>query len=138
MTNKMTDEDWKKLKYFSKDEKWGDPLMMSSSLIYRMEELRHFVGQSIIIHCGYELTGHATNSYHYQGLAVDFHIKGLSLLEQYCAAEACGFTGIGAYPFWNNPGLHVDIRPKKDDGITTWWCDKNKQYHYPIQTKMLI
>jgi hypothetical protein len=37
----------------------------------------------------------------------------MSLVDAYLAVEKLGlFNGVGLYPFWNNPGLHVDLRQK--------------------------
>jgi uncharacterized protein YcbK (DUF882 family) len=50
---------------------------------------------------------------HYVGKAADIHIVGMSLIDAYLAVEKLGlFNGVGLYPFWNNPGLHVDLRQK--------------------------
>lgn len=61
--------------------------------------------------------GHAEKSRHYFGDAFDIVIKDsitrqpLPLLEQFLIAIRYCWTGIGVYPFWNLPGLHVDTRP---------------------------
>ena len=104
---------WKKIRYFTPDEEWGNAGKVNPYLIIALDELRHKVGSPIIVHCAYSTSGHSKNSMHYEGKAVDFHIKGMSLVDQYLAAEKIGlFNGIGVYPFWNNPGLHIDIRTK--------------------------
>lgn len=110
-------KDWEKIKYFSREENWGDASKMSFTLVSMLDALREKTGKPIVIHAGYATSGHSLGSYHYQGKAADFHITGLSLLDQYLLAESIGFGGIGVYPFWNNPGLHADIRTSKK---ATW------------------
>jgi uncharacterized protein YcbK (DUF882 family) len=109
----MTNEDWTRLKYFSKKENWGDPFLMNRDLILKLHAMRIFTNKPFIIHCGYATSGHSFHSQHYLGNAVDFHIKGLSPLEQFLIALKFGFKGYGIYgkDVWNNPGLHLDVRP---------------------------
>ncbi len=107
----MTQAEWKYIKHFKPNENWGDPAKMDDLLLKHLDLLRDFAGFPFEVHCGYETSGHATNSYHYQGLAVDGHFEGLSLVEQFLFAIQFQFNGIGIYPYWNKPGLHLDIRP---------------------------
>lgn len=109
----MKESDWERITHFSPKENWGDPQKMSFVLIRMLDEMRERSGSPIIIHEGYATSGHSPNSYHYQGRAVDFHIQEMDLLDQYLWAERLEFRGIGVYPYWNNPGLHVDIRAGK-------------------------
>ena len=105
--------DWNKVTHFTETENWGDWRKIDAFLIYALDALREMVGRPIIIHNAYATTGHSPNSQHYQGKAADIHIKGLSVLDQYIAAEKINlFNGIGVYPFWNTPGLHLDVRQK--------------------------
>lgn len=106
--------DWTKIKYFSKDENWGDISKIQDDLIYRLDKMREYAGRPFIIHCAYELTGHSKNSYHKLGMAVDGHFKDINLIDQFLIADKFfGDAGIGIYgrDVWNNPGLHLDIRP---------------------------
>ena len=113
----MTQKDWNTIRYFKMNENWGDPFQMEKELMVKLEKLRGYIKKPIVIHCGYSVDGHSSQSYHYKGMAVDMHIVGLSLLDQYLVAELFDFWGIGVYPFWNNQGLHLDIRTDK---ITRW------------------
>lgn len=118
--------DWTKIKYFSAKDNWGDVSKVDSRLIYLLDEFRAFVGQPFIIHCAYERSGHTPNSQHYVGKAVDGHFKNLNWLDQYLMALKFGkFRGIGVYPDWNNPGLHLDIR---DAEYTATWMQLDKKY----------
>jgi len=102
------------LRHFTEDEAWGDPHAMDYKLLYYLDSLREFIKVPIVIHCGTQGI-HCKNSYHYQGKAVDCYAKGISLLAFYLAAERFSFGGIGIYPNWNNPGLHLDVRLVEDD-----------------------
>ena len=109
MVKRMRDI-WKRLKYFNPKESWGDPERINPRLLILLDALREYIKVPIIIHCGTQ-GKHSANSYHYKGMAVDCHAKGINLFDFYLAAERFYFTGIGVYPEWNNPGLHLDIRP---------------------------
>jgi len=109
----MTLRQWNRLRYFSIFENWGDPFRMHSKLLFALDRLRAFIGYPCIIHCGTQ-GQHSPNSYHYKGMAVDCHFENVSLIDQWLAAERFPeFLGIGLYPQWNNPGLHLDIRNTK-------------------------
>jgi len=110
----MTDALWERIKFFKKTEKWGDWTKLHAELVFLLDAFRLYVGKSVIIHNAYSAAGHSDDSYHYLGMAVDLHVKGLSLVDQFIAASRFdGFNGIGLYPDWTNPGLHLDIRPHK-------------------------
>jgi len=113
----MLPEQWAKINYFNPEEEWGDPEQMSYLLLIRLDSLRERAGKPIIIHSGFASSGYSPNSYHYLGMATDLHIEGLSVLDQYLLAEQEGFGGIGVYPYWSSPGLHLDTR---SDGPTRW------------------
>lgn len=104
----MTPNQWKKIKYFNQNENWGDPEKISFQLVQALDRLRDFIGFPINIHCGYEDRGN--ESYHCLGMAVDCHATNMSLYNFYTAASRFEFSGIGVYPWWNNPGLHLDVR----------------------------
>jgi len=125
--------DWKKVKHFDKNENWGDVSRVDPFLIYSLDVLREMAGRPIIIHCAYKKSGHSNNSQHYHGKAADIHIKGLNVVDQYLIAEKCGmFNGIGVYPFWSSPGLHVDIRQ------TPARCGRNAAGVYmPLDSKFI-
>ena len=110
---RMTEEDWAEISpYFYPTENWGQPNKMAHNLIMGIVALRKFVGRKIIIHCGFE--ERQTGGYHPYGMAVDFHIEGLSPVDQFLACCRFDvFNGIGFYTWWNSPGCHVDVRPKR-------------------------
>lgn len=109
----MTEKFWDKIKHFSPDENWGDVNKVNPYLIIALDALREATGHPIVIHNAYATKGHSETSMHYVGKAADIHIVGMSLIDAYLAVEKLGlFNGVGLYPFWNNPGLHVDLRQK--------------------------
>lgn len=124
----MTGEDWKQIRYFTPDENWGDPDKMSFELLKKLDPLREFCGNAIVVLRGYETTGHCKNSQHYLGKAADLYIVGVSLINQYLLAERFNFGGIGLYPDWNNPGLHCDVRSKAKEDPYNRWVRINGKY----------
>jgi uncharacterized protein YcbK (DUF882 family) len=117
----MAPEDWEALRYFDPSEKWGQPAGMDVALLQALDELRHFVGQKIVIHCGKEPR---PKGWHPYGRAVDLHIVNLDLITQWlAAARFSAFHGIGVYTWWHHPGLHLDTRPLAHQGpIARWGC----------------
>ena len=120
--------DWKRIKYFTRKEWEPNADKVNPNLIFTLDAMREFCGKPVMIHCAFETSGHSENSYHYQGEAVDFHIKGLDLLEQYLVAEMFNPGGLGVYPYWNNSGLHFDLRLPKEWRGSRWWRDKEGRY----------
>lgn len=126
---------WDNLRWFSRDEKWGDPDRMNPILLHLLDDLRDRIGSPFVIHCGYETSGHTKKSQHYYGNAVDFHVKGMSFLEAYLAIDnelehifiinqpAAELVGFGIYPDWNHPGFHLDVR-----GYRARWGRISGQY----------
>lgn len=87
---------------------------MSWPLLDRLFCLRCHLGQPIRILSGYAKTGHKRGSEHYDGEAVDIHVKGCDLpqelFEMWTEVERWDFRNIGVYPYWNSPGFHLGIR----------------------------
>ena len=126
--------DWSKVKHFNKNENWGDWKKVDPWLIYCLDALREIANRPIIIHCAYAENGHSDNSQHYKGKAADIHIKGLNVVDQYLIAEKSNlFNGIGVYPFWNNPGLHIDIR-----NVPARWGRNAANIYMPLDSKFLL
>lgn len=119
----MTDSEfWKTIKFFKPSE-FKYPDKVSKELITKLDTYRAMVGKPIIIHSDYRP---GDKKQHGKGLAIDFHVKGMKVLDQFFYAERSGlFVGIGIYPYWNNPGLHVDIR---EEGTARWGCDQKGDY----------
>lgn len=124
---------WGNIKHFTSDE-FDAPNMPGSGAEHFSIDLARFldvyhealskhVGHtvSVIIHHngGYAVGGHSGGSQHYKGRAVDSHAQDkktgelISVIDQYLVAEKLDlFGGIGFYPQWNRPGLHLDIGPE--------------------------
>ena len=115
---------WDKIdKYFEPKEAWGEPEKMSGLLLMVMYDLRFHSGWAIHVHCGTQ-GKHCKNSYHYQGLAIDFHFKTPNgiftfreqakyLMQYLVDMQLDNSCGLGVYPQWANPGFHLDVRGKK-------------------------
>lgn len=128
------------IKGFSKEEKWGDPYQMDGIIVILLEKVRELYKKqydenaSFVIHEGYAKDGHTTNSYHYKGMAIDFHIKTrLSFVKQVRAVlkiltdlQFNYKVGLGIYPDWNNPGFHLDNRGK----IARWGFIKDEMVSF--------
>ena len=116
---------WDNIRHFHKSE-FNGPDLLIPKLIYTMDELRNYIGRRIHIHCDYEKRD---KGYHPLGMAIDFHAEGMHFFDLFLACTRFDqFNGIGVYPDWNNPGVHVDVRPKIDDYQcdSRWLCvDKN-------------
>jgi len=77
------------------------------------------------------------NSQHHYGRAVDLDIEqenGILISAPKLFLIACRymFSGIGFYPYWSRPGIHVDTRPTNGDYLTLkrafWWRDEGGKY----------
>lgn len=107
---------------------------MDYYLINRLDQFREMVGKPIVIHSSYR---ESDTGYHGTGEAVDFHIAGINVFDAFLLAEKSGlFGGIGVYPNWNNPGLHLDIRQKP----SRWGCwtptdPKKKNIYVPLDSE---
>jgi uncharacterized protein YcbK (DUF882 family) len=103
--------DWSKIQYFSPEEKWGNPNLMDEHLIVGLDAVRAYIGLPIRVHCGYEKRENLTSQHNF-GRAVDCSCEQLSLIDFWIACEKFNwFNGLGLYPDWATPGLHLDTRP---------------------------
>lgn len=111
---------WDEVKWFKPDEfddKWNKypGKDMDMETIHRLDSLRGWVGDPIIVTAGYDSQGHSSDSYHYKGKAIDIIICTLkSMREQWDYIKISGFSGIGVYPEWTykdfKGGFHLDTR----------------------------
>jgi len=96
-------------------------------------------GIIITVNADFAYSGHAPNSWHYKGKAFDIVIRDartgrpLPVMKQFIIAMHYPWGGVGFYPYWNDPGIHVDTRPL---GVfqrkATWWRDEKGEYKpYP-------
>lgn len=131
----MNKKQWDTIKYFSPNENWGNPNNMAYELLILLDNLREYLRKPIIIHCGYE--DRQNDSYHCKGMAVDCHCPEIALLDFYTEASRFPFQGIGVYPWWNNPGLHLDIRPEDNKGYRSLWGSTSNQIYVPLTSSFL-
>ncbi len=127
----MKPQDWNKVENFAPSEWQTDPDKAPKELVFPMDQLRNVAGVPIYIHVCFATSGHADYSYHYIGLAVDFHFEPgkLSPLKQFLLINLFPqFRGIGFYPFSKNGFWHVDIRT--DVPKVLWVRNKNGEYKY--------
>jgi len=116
---KMNPDLWKKVRYFTEQEKWGDPYKIDTELIYKLDKFRAIIEKPFTVHNAYTTSGHSKNSQHYSGKAVDGHVEKVDLLDIFLCAERIGFNGIGLYDW----GVHLDVRNK-----SARWCRINGVY----------
>ena len=112
------------------------PGELEPDLVVSLDRFRDFTGLPFIIHEDYATSGHATNSYHYRGEAIDGHFITKEISFSFLVAKILGvmaqtsaihkIRGIGIYPNWNNPGFHFDIR----SDWKIWTQDRSGQYVY--------
>lgn len=105
---------------------------MDGYFMEAIDQFREDIGVSMSIHCGYATEGHAENSYHYLGRAIDFHFeeegRRLSLEEHILLALRSPFGGIGIYTWSpNGPFLHFDNR-KIEGARKIWICENQGIY----------
>ena len=136
--------DWTRVKHFKRIEWVKDPDLALPDLVYIMDEMRSVAGAPFIIHVCFDDSGHEPNSAHFAtkrdfAYAVDFHIHGWSLMDQWLFIEKWPIMGLGIYPFWKNPGLHIDLRRHSLEHPTLgrrWW--RNEQGEYLSFNKEMI
>jgi hypothetical protein len=132
----MTIRDWSTIRHFKREEWVKDPDKISWDVVMLMDEMRDAINKPIQIHVAWDDKGHITESSHYAdarefATGVDFHVVGMPLVDQWLFVERYPWNGIGVYPFWNQPGLHVDLRKLGRDQPhlgKRWW--RNKQGIY--------
>lgn len=113
-------KDFKLREFSSKDG--SKEIKLDYRLVKKLQELRDWIGQPILITSGYRSPNHNTKvggakaSQHLLGTAADIQIKGIDPKTVAKYAQELGFTGIGIYPNFT----HVDVREKESK-----WGDWN-------------
>ena len=117
--------------YFQEDE-FERVHEMWAPLIWELDKLRAYIGRAIGLHesnpIPYTGSSHKDGSLHYIGRAVDVYCKATPLWEFFLAASRFKFTGVGVYPYWNTPGLHLEIREDVSKPRKYWWRDGQSNY----------
>jgi len=125
-------DDWKSIQHFKPNEKtpwgspnaFGDPLKMNLALMMLVDRFRDDTGFTLHIHCGYDLSGHATHSLHPEGKAIDGSCPALDPWLLFKEAVKYPFTQIGVYECWNNPGLHLGLHGQGwTEPKCLWWTE---------------
>lgn len=113
---------WKSVKHFRPSEfKYPDEL--DRNLVRALDRFRELCGKPIVVHSDYRPDD---GGQHGLGEAADVHVKDMHVIDQFLMAERSGlFVGIGVYPNWNSPGLHLDIRR---GASARWGCFTNGIY----------
>lgn len=72
--------------------------------------------------------------------AFDVTCPDLDLIDFYwVASRFIPGGGIGIYPYWNTPGLHLDVRGMDHPGYgSRWWRDEKGGYHNIHNNDQLI
>ena len=126
---------WDNVKFFKPSE-FVSPGLMNPELIYALDALRAKVGARFNVHSSYRAGDEGT---HGKGLAVDGHFVGVSLIDQFLAAEkSLLFGGIGLYPYWNNPGIHLDVRKNTKEKGGARWGRNAAGVYVALDAKFLI
>lgn len=90
-----------------------DKALVDSMNAYLVYLLARFPGAAIVVHEDFAGVGHVSDSQHYLGKAVDFHVVNVPLTEAWLGLERFPtLAGIGFYPDWKNVGFHADTRVK--------------------------
>lgn len=111
---------------------------MNPQFVEMLNAFGKSIDKKIYVNVGASRSGHSSKSQHYQRpcSTADFYVPGYpiaSLAKSLHRFEWQGrkFTGIGLYPYWNNPGAHVDWRTKP----VYWYRDGAGVYHYSVNFK---
>jgi len=125
----MTAEEWKEFTpYFSAKECGAE---MNLDFMHKVFRFRLFLGAEMIVTAGYELTGHAKDSYHKLGRALDFWTH-LPTRETMRKIDQIGlFFGAGTYPYTAHHSFHIDDRPPEK--YNRWKCSNPGDYIYLME-----
>ena len=131
----MNVEQFENLRNFSAIENWGDISIVKWYHVHHLFLIRSKINWPMAIHCCASTSGHSENSFHYKGLATDFHfVTADSLVNQFSKLEGIidslgltDFLGVGVYPEWRPypGGFHIDSR-----GSRIRWIRKDGIYKY--------
>lgn len=108
---------WNRLKYFNKDENWGDPWRMNGLILLLIDVIREEMEARFVVSFG-NMGKHIPGSQHHPGNALDgYFISNMSFYSQILKLENIlkglqveNRVGLGLYPAWNTPGFHIDVR----------------------------
>ena len=127
----MTPSEWAQIEYFTPIECGTE---MKYEFMRRADMLRCDIGFPMFVLDGYATSGHADDSYHYKGEAIDFWSPA-DPRRVWREINRFGFGGAGTY-YWgyHKPFYHVDDRPSHL--YQRWVCMERKRYIYLIRTDL--
>jgi hypothetical protein len=122
---------WDEFRPYFTPEECGE--LMDYGFMLRVLALRKRLNLPMIVHAGYSTIGHAPDSYHGKGMALDFHVENASPRRVLLEIDRLGvFGGVGWYSWWNHPGFHIDARPL--DRYQRWYSPRAGEYIYLISS----
>ena len=132
---------WDYLQHFSRDEAWGDPERMSHDFLRLLDLYRGRVGEAVHVTCGFDTSGHVSDSMHYKGRAVDGRFvdssgAALSFVDQLSLAMRSPFTGIGIYT-WSPNGTFLHLDNRDLEGERKVWACEVKGVYQPLSEAFL-
>jgi uncharacterized protein YcbK (DUF882 family) len=143
----MTKAEFKNLVNFSLDERdykgreitqrlsqiSHELMLRADTMVTLAKEILCKVNGQFIIHDINYAGGHTDKSLHSVGMALDGHFRGIVVyhLIPVLLAFKAGITGIGWYPWWKHPGLHIDVRAVEYP--VTWISPAEGQYKYDYE-----
>jgi hypothetical protein len=109
---------------------------MEAETIERLDTMRHLDGKALgwyfIVNSAHR---EGDTGMHGKGKAIDGAMidratrEPLPLIHQYMIASRHGWGGIGLYPYWDRPGLHLDTRIHLPyERHARWWRDEQGRY----------
>ena len=127
-------------KYFRRSE-FNHPDKIDNLSLLTLYRMRRMEGDRrkiiITVNEDYAETGHSAKSYHKNsGVCRAFDIvirdsetrEALPVIDQFLIAVRYDWNGVGFYPHWETPGLHVDTRPYTRRSL--WWRNNAGVYKY--------
>lgn len=118
------------------------PDLMDETTLKQLDSMRDTLNDMIItINSDYRP---GSKGWHGRGKAVDCVIRyrdtrqPVPIVKQFIIASRFLWGGIGFYPYWKDPGLHLDTRPMfRFDRRALWWRDQHGTYHYSVEDDIL-
>ena len=91
-------------------ERSPDVPKLSRRLVALVDALDEHVRGKLVVHRTWD--GAGTTGQHPQGTALDGHIEGVDILNQFLIVSRFPWGGLGLYgpDVWHHPGFHVDVR----------------------------
>jgi len=124
----MTKKQWNTFFPFFTPGECG--LGMDEAFMLKVLMFRKALDIPMIVICGYETSGHAPNSYHYVGRALDFWCKQNPRKTMRLIDRLGLFGGVGFYPWGAHKSFHIDDRDESPEKYQRWISPKKGKYIY--------